>query len=1813
MNFLLIFLFNQFTQPCEIKTFVTSDAQYIIYTRFYQGNLISIDSIIPMPRYLTRNMHNNNQKLLLKELQSDIMKQGGYANKGVFGTFEIPLPKGGFSDFMGETGKLDVGGYVKITLGGSETFYSNLPREQQRTSLMPELTMEQEMAINLDGEVGDRMRVFIDHNSTRVDESQNKIRVTYKGREDEIIQEVEGGDTQLSIPGTSYTGDIPSHQGLFGLKSTSKLGPVDIVAIASREQTQMSEQLIEGGTESVPDTMWSKDYSKRQFFWLGTHDSIIELRVYVDDGNPMNNNNGITRYARTYLDLNDDNVPDDTTEKEEGFFTLKYEGTGQDYQFLGRKANIIELSSGLYNNIEALGVYYRKIDAQGNEDTVGLVSGVDTMRLKLICPRSFRQNSLTWKYYELKNYYQIASTGGDIDTLRIYHSVPNGIDEDKYQGNTLINIMGIDNDNNSEVDVYLGLGGYDRARGLLIFPDTMPFVNPDLPESDSEIYQNPYYMNSRGRYYIYTKAIKVQRVFSIPLNTKRVRIYLNDKEITDSTHYYVVNYEENKLEFLRPIAATDRIRIQAEYSPMFSASQKSLIGLRANSKILGEGTIGSSFFYRSESYQMAPYDHIRLNEEPFNRMVYEVDFALPGEIPYLTELVDNLPLIQTETESKFNVNFEGAYSFSSTNSRNEAYLDDFEASTISHSVPLTKGYWHLCSKPVHQDTINFASRRIVWYNPPSGKTFLMENIYDNPTDPKSIAEVLQIQFTPDNNQSFAGLTQYITSTNLDECENIELIVKGSSGRIHIDICEKVSEDQLRRNKQGQLVGLGTMEDEDNFPKNFSWDANTEDRGFDGVYGNDASGVSGDDGNDDYSDEDYGGGINGTEGNRLWDSEDIDRDGNFNRDVNIYASYSIHLDSSRFYVEGNLKDGWKIFRVPIKDSLSQDTIIGVQNWQTVKFIRIWFDNFAKTETIYIHKLVMTGSRWKNYGIATADSASPVDSAEKFVITPVNTETHTYYKPPYPLPVDPITGKTINEGGLEFNIANLKTNHTCVAYRRLEQNEDYRTYDTLEFYFLANHSDPQIALRFGSDSNYYEYKSNFLSGTSGYNNWRKYRVAFAKFIELKQKTGGVGRLTEGNYTVSGNPSLSTNTFFEIRITNQFTTPLTDTAWFNDIKLVSPRSEIGRIFRSNGSFNIADISNIGFSYSESNGKFKRLSEAKGLSEQGPGRSYGLNTSISLNKFLPQDWYFNIPLGLSYSKTTQEPRFSSFIARDVELDESGRAIEKSVSTVRGYNITISKSNSKNWLMKQTLDNLSIYHDRTMSTSNSARQTDTSDTKTYRGSYTIGPKASIKILRQSISLLPQNISFTSLYTDNLLKSYYRDSLDQDYSPTPGYPQRKRTLNPSFSADYSPHQIISTSYNFSQTRDSVSNKRRYGEEVGRSQSVDSRISKELLIINPSLQFNSSYNEDHRFEIRHPDDVRGINNSSLVSISSIADIKKFVKFLTHLRDETKDTLQVPGSPLWVLKQVETFVDYLQNPNITLSRQKSSGYFSRVRPGLKYQWGLIDTIPTDEIDPRSYSSRNITDNFSINNVGINYKIISISGSYTNQWTRSIGYSGTENRTNAKSYPGSNLRISRVEMLPVLKKYAHTSSINVGYNQNYQSVYMVNPDTTPELTSDSKTIAFNPLLGWQANWKRGISTNTSINYSETQSRQYSGSQINPSKSINWGGSFSLGYTFSAPKGLSLPLLQGIKFASNLSTNVTYNYTRSIAYAASLTYPNELDTENPINDTENSSIDISLSYNFSASVTGGATLNYSRNRDRIFNNNYRRVGLNIWTNINF
>jgi hypothetical protein len=1801
MNFIVLAsLFLQLANPYETRIFVNLEGGFIVYARYYQGNLISVDSVVPMPRYLSDRFQARNKNLLLEELKKDWLKQGGsYATQGLIGTFEIPLPKGGFSEFMGETGKLDVGGYVKITLGGSKTIFNSTSTiDEQGQTWLPELQMKQEMAINLDGQVGDRIKVFIDHNSERIDESQNKITITYKGREDEILQEIEGGDTQLSIPATTYTGDIPSHRGLFGVKSSAKLGPLDIVGIASKEQTQAQEMVIEGTVHADTGRIWDRDFEKRRFFWIGTYDTIItgSLQIYVDDNNASNNQDNLT-YPGIAYETKYNDTPDSSRDTIPGFFTFK--SPGDYYQFVPG-SNIVKLNSSLYLDQDMLAICYKKI-VNGQTITVGVPpeSLGARVRLKLICPRRPDSTSITWQY-EQKNYYQIVAPGSRLDSLRIYW-IPTGSEVQDYDNNNLplIQVMNLDvSPQDGMVDEYRV---YDPNQGLLIFPEPLPFASTNLPVTDSGIYYNSSGYQGDPKYYLYKKTIEAKPIYDLPANTQKVSVWVDDIP-QDSSSDFHVDYDQGKLEFKKVIPPTSKVRIKVEYSPMFSLSQKSLVGMRASMKTIGDGTLGTSFFYRTESYLA---EHPRLTEEPFNRMVLETDFALPESLPFLTKMVDWLPLVSTEAQSRLNLNFEGAYSFSNLNSQGQAYLDDLESSTIlSNEIQVNRTAWVPCAKPLGRDTANFTRTKLIWYNPIDKERLYARDIYDTTPDPEEVAEVMKLIYRPDSLRSYAGLTQYIYGEDLSECEKLELIVKGHQGRLHVDVCQEVSEDQLRRNRQGRIVGLDTLNDEDQLPPKGTWYEQNEDTGLDGVYGADSSNVAGDDGNDDYRANDYTGGINGTEGNRVWDTEDIDRNGILNTENKFY-SYSVHLDSAEWLVANSgLKPSWNMFRIPLKDSLAPDTATTVKpDWRNIKYVRIWFDEFSQAETLLIYKINFTGSRWKNYGVRS-DSVPLPDTSEHFTMTPVNTKDNPYYKSPYPLTKD-MYGNYKTEGGLELKLDNIRRGHYCVAYRRTEQAEDYRGYDTLSFYFNAPNSNPEITFRLGSDSlNFYEFKTVYNdAGVLSYNGYRLYKVPFQRFLTLKNRKRESGAstgdtMTEGRYTVAGNPSLAGNQFFEIRLRNPSDIPLSDEIWFNDIKAVGPKREVGRIVRGSGSLNFADLTSVNFSFNESNGRFKRLSESKDLSSQSSGRSYSVSGSLALDKFLPADWHFSIPLGVNYNNSANEPRFW-YNANDLEVAPVDYDVMRDRSRSNSYTIQFSKSNSKNWFLKQTLDRLSLSHDQSRSFNRAAQNCDTSRTINYNGSYALDPKVNVKFLKQNFSLLP-SANFSANYAFNEISSYNRAEITQEWRR---FYQRRRSINPSVSLNYSPHSILNSNFQFAETRDARSPIRinRFGEEVGRNQSLAASLQKNLLVVSPVLTYASGYTEDHRFEIRQSDDYRNISNTSRYGLNSGVDVRKMVRFLTGLRDEKNDSLLVPGSPGWILKEIDHFVEYLQNPTLSYARQRNSSYLEVLtRPDLKYQFGLVDTIPRAQYALTSYPGRSVSDNYGINS-GINFRIISLQGGFTGQVSKTLLNSGQISRNVSQTYPNVNLHIAQLEGLPFLKKLTHSSSLNTAFNQDITQSFT---DTT--LQSDSRTRSFNPLASWQANWIKGIATTADINYSETRTNQYLGGAVNTSRTLSRGGSLSAGYSFSAPTGVKLPFMRNFKFASNMSFNIAMNYTRTTSYGQDPTLPT----------ADNSTLgsNLGLSYNFSASITGGANFDYAENKD-INNPNAssKRIGLNLWANINF
>jgi cell surface protein SprA len=78
--------------------------------------------------------------------------------------------------------------------------------------------MEQTSRFKIKGDIGSKISVEVDQDSNRDTDLANTLKLRYKGEEDDILQTVEAGNTNLSLPNAQFIGFSQNVQGLFGIR-----------------------------------------------------------------------------------------------------------------------------------------------------------------------------------------------------------------------------------------------------------------------------------------------------------------------------------------------------------------------------------------------------------------------------------------------------------------------------------------------------------------------------------------------------------------------------------------------------------------------------------------------------------------------------------------------------------------------------------------------------------------------------------------------------------------------------------------------------------------------------------------------------------------------------------------------------------------------------------------------------------------------------------------------------------------------------------------------------------------------------------------------------------------------------------------------------------------------------------------------------------------------------------------------------------------------------------------------------------------------------------------------------------------------------------------------------------------------------------------------------------------------------------------------------------------------------------------------------------------------------------------------------------
>ncbi|MEX2462824.1 MAG: cell surface protein SprA, partial [Balneolaceae bacterium] len=729
-------------------------------------------------------IRSNWSQLLLESQQTDERRRGLL-------DFSITVPGGRQSAFTTIFGRpevnLRVNGVAQMNVGASiqQSEDPSLPPDQQ-TRIDP--TFDQNLQLNIQGTIGDKLTIQTDWDTERAFDYQNRLSIDYQGYEDEIIKSIEMGNVTMNTGNSLIRGS----GALFGIKSVVELGSLRLTSILSQQDGESNVETISGGAQERPIRLRPADYSDDRFFFMDFYTrqrfetsmsnpqqliqtlQIADVEVWIlreniqaDEGsrlavalaemgvNQLPNgsygppDNRTDNFSEQLLDqFRDQQIGvsasdlgvEDSRNFEEGYFTLLQEGI--DYT-INKISGFISLRRPMGSR-EVLAVSYNYRGAGNETINVGELNrgGGNRIFLKMLRPKNVSTDNLLFPI-TMRNVYSLGVSGITRESLELeLMFTEDNVANIRLPGRntTLMQDLGLDRVDSqgalgSDNLIDFGTGTLDVQNGLLIFPYLEPFgrrvidLLEDSPASADDINRLAYTelyserqrnaaQSSKNSFYEFNGTSRggSQDNFTlgIALVEGSVRVYANGVELQEDIDYQV-DYTFGSISILndRYTATGQDIRIEYEDQAFTSIEQRTFTGFRAEYELSNSFQLGGTYFRFNER----PLDDkIRLGEEPISNSVVGFDANARFDAPFITRLLDAVPLIQTREASEFSFRGEFAQltpgvsetrAVSRAIKNNElfpdeerglSFIDDFESSNIKINL-LNANRWFLASAP----------------------------------------------------------------------------------------------------------------------------------------------------------------------------------------------------------------------------------------------------------------------------------------------------------------------------------------------------------------------------------------------------------------------------------------------------------------------------------------------------------------------------------------------------------------------------------------------------------------------------------------------------------------------------------------------------------------------------------------------------------------------------------------------------------------------------------------------------------------------------------------------------------------------------------------------------------------------------------------------------------------------------------------------------------------------------------------------------------------------------------------------------------
>ncbi len=410
------------------------------------------------------------------------------------------------------------------------------------------------------------------------------------------------------------------------------------------------------------------------------------------------------------------------------------------------KLGYISLNYSL-NSDEVLAVSYEyTVGGTGEVFQVGEFStdGVehpDALYVKLLKGTSFNPIYPNWNLM-MKNIYAIGAyqvnkedfvleveyyddeTGSKLFSLPEKSGLPPLNDEVK--GEKLLRLMNLDYLNSNLDYVEAGDGVFDfidnttinASKGKVIFPVIEPFGGylKELIANDviseryvyNELYDSTQYkaeqVTAKNKFYLSGtyKSSGGSEIFLNAFNIPQGSVKVTAGGIVLQENVdYTVDYNMGRVRVVNEayLASGTPLKISLESNSMFSIQSKTLMGTHLDYRFNDDFNLGATIMNLTERPLT---QKVNIGEEPISNTIWGFNGSYRSDVPFLTRMVDFIPLIETKEMSSITLEGEFAKLQPGHNdaigASGEAFIDDFEGSESSIDLRSKSG-WVLASTP----------------------------------------------------------------------------------------------------------------------------------------------------------------------------------------------------------------------------------------------------------------------------------------------------------------------------------------------------------------------------------------------------------------------------------------------------------------------------------------------------------------------------------------------------------------------------------------------------------------------------------------------------------------------------------------------------------------------------------------------------------------------------------------------------------------------------------------------------------------------------------------------------------------------------------------------------------------------------------------------------------------------------------------------------------------------------------------------------------------------------------------------------------